>query len=60
MIDQGVIARILCAALVAAVLMPLGHALFPYVSGELSGTQFHAIEAVISATAGFGIYDIFG
>ena len=60
MIDQGVIARILCAALVASILMPLGHALFPYVSGELSGTQFHAIEAVISATAGFGIYAIFG
>ena len=60
MIDQSVIARILCAALVAALLMPLGYALFPYVSGELSGTQFHAIEALISATAGFGIYAIFG
>jgi hypothetical protein len=30
--------------------------LFPYVSGELSGLQFKAIEAVVSATAGFGIY----
>ena len=60
MIDQGVIARILCVALVAAVMMPLGHVLFPYVSGEMSGTQFHTIEAVVSATAGFGIYAIFG
>jgi hypothetical protein len=60
MIDQGVIARVLYVALVAAVMLPFGRMLFPYVSGELSGTQFHAIEAVISATAGFGIYAIFG
>ena len=60
MIEQDVIVKILCATLVAAVLMPLGYALFPYVSGELSGAQFHAIEAVISATAGFGLYALFG
>ncbi|MBI3704703.1 MAG: hypothetical protein HY244_12875 [Rhizobiales bacterium] len=60
MIERDVIVKILCATLVAAVLMPLGYALFPYVSGELSGTQFHAIEAVIGATAGFGISAIFG
>ncbi len=60
MIDQGTIARILCVAMVAAVMMPLGHALYPYISGELSGTQFHALEAVLSASAGFGLYAIFG
>jgi len=60
MIDQGVLARILCVALVATVMLPVGRMLFPFVSGELSGTQFHAIEALISATAGFGIYAIFG
>jgi hypothetical protein len=60
MIDQTIITRILCVALVAAVMLPVGHMLFPYVSGELSGLQFEAIEAVVSATAGFGIYAIFG
>jgi hypothetical protein len=60
MIDQSVIARVLYVALVAAIMLPVGRMLLPYVSGELSGTQFHAIEAVISATAGFGIYAIFG
>ncbi len=60
MIDQGFVARILCVTLVAAVMMPLGHALYPYVSDALSGVQFHALEAVLSATAGFGIYAIFG
>ena len=34
--------------------------LFPYVSYELSGMQFQAIEAVISATVGFGISAILG
>ena len=60
MIDQATIARILCVAAVAAVMMPLGHALYPYISSILSGPQFHALEAVLSATAGFGIYAIFG
>jgi hypothetical protein len=41
-------------------MLPLGTALFPYVSHELTGMQFQAIEAVVSATVGFGIYSIFG
>ena len=60
MIDHSVISRILCVMLVAALMMPLGHTLYPYVSHALSGTQFHFIEAVLSASAGFGIYAIFG
>ena len=60
MIDQTIITRILCVAVVAAGMLPVGHMLFPYVSGELSGLRFKAIEAVVSATAGFGIYAIFG
>ncbi len=60
MIDQALIVRLLCVALVAAVMLPVGRMLFPYVSGELSGMQFQAIEAVISATLGFGISAILG
>jgi hypothetical protein len=52
--------RLLCVALVAALMLPLGQALFPYVSHELSGIQFQAIEAVVSATLGFGISSILG
>jgi hypothetical protein len=47
-------------ALVAAIMLPIGHVLFPYVSDQLSGIQFKAIEAVVSATVGFGIYSVFG
>jgi hypothetical protein len=60
MIDQALSVRLLCVALVAAVMLPVGRMLFPYVSGELSGMQFQAIEAVISATLGFGISAILG
>jgi hypothetical protein len=60
MLDRAVVTRLLCVALVAAIMLPVGRILFPYVSQELSGIQFQAIEAVLSATVGFGIYSIFG
>ncbi len=52
--------RLLCVALIAAVMIPLGNAVFPYVSGQLDGMQFQAIEAVVSATLGFGIHSLIG
>ena len=60
MLDRATLTRLLCVTLVAVVMLPLGTALFPYVSHELTGMQFQAIEAVVSATVGFGIYSIFG
>ena len=59
-IDRPLIVRLLCIAVVAAVMLPLGRLLFPYVSADLSRMQFQAIEAVISATLGFGIYGVLG
>ena len=60
MIDRSLVTKLMCVALVAAVMMPFGRALFPYVSHELDGMQFQALEAVVSATLGFGIYALFG
>jgi hypothetical protein len=60
MIDRPFIAKLLCIGLVTAIMLPVGGLVFPYVSGELSRIQFQAIEAVFSATAGFGIYGFFG
>ena len=60
MIDRALIVRLLCVALVAAIMLPVGRMLFPYVSGELSGMEFQAIEAVVGATLGFGISAILG
>lgn len=60
MIDRTLVIRLLCVAFVAAIMLPFGHMLFPYVSDVLSGMQFQAIEAVVSATVGFGISAILG
>ena len=60
MFDRKVISRLIGVALVAAVMLPAGHMLFPYVSHVLSGMQFQAIEAVVGATVGFGLSAIAG
>jgi hypothetical protein len=60
MFDKTVLTKLLYVAFVATVMLPLGHILFPYVSDQLSGIQFQAIEAVASATLGFGIYSVLG
>jgi len=53
--------KLLCVALVASVVMPAGRALFPLVAGMIGSRQFEAVEAVVSATIGFGRYAaIFG
>jgi hypothetical protein len=60
MFDKAVLTKLLYVAFVATVMLPAGHILFPYVSDELSGIQFQAIEAVVSASLGFGIYSVLG
>ncbi len=60
MIDRPFIAKLLCIGLVAAIMLPVGRMLFPYFSAELSRMQFQALEAIVSATVGFGIYGVFG
>jgi len=56
MIHHPLVIRVLCVALVAALMMPLGRELFPYVEPRTGELPFDAIEAVVSATLGFGIY----
>jgi hypothetical protein len=60
MFDEALMTKLLCVAFVAAVMVPLGGLLFPYISHQLSGMQFQAIEAVVSATLGFGISSVLG
>jgi hypothetical protein len=60
MMNRALITKLICVALVAAVMLPVGTYVFPYVSDELSGTQFHALEAVVSTGLGFGIYAMLG
>ena len=60
MFDRTLIIKLICVTLVAAVMLPVGHVLFPYVDHILSSMQFRAIEALISATVGFGLSTIVG
>lgn len=52
--------RFVCVAVVAAVMLPLGGVLFPYVSDAMDGTQFQALEAVFSAAIGYGLSALIG
>jgi hypothetical protein len=60
MIDRKLMVKLLCVGLVAAVMLPAGSLLFPHVSDALSGVQFHALEAVLSTTLGFGLSALLG
>jgi hypothetical protein len=48
-----VVLKLLCAALVGCLLLPVGGMLFPYVGIPL--LPFTLLEAVLGATLGFGI-----
>ena len=61
MASHPVITKLLCVALVATVMLPLGRMVFPLVDSFLSGLEFDTIQAVLSATIGFGLHAaIFG
>lgn len=61
MARHPLVIRLLCVALVAALMVPLGRALFPLLGSDIGRLPFDAIEAVVSATLGFGLYAaIFG
>jgi hypothetical protein len=53
--------KLMCVALFATVMMPLGRDLYPYIESTIGSLQFDAFEAVFSATLGFALYAaIFG
>ena len=63
MIDKSLkslLTKLLCVGVVAALVLPLGTLVFPYVSGAMDGMQFQALEAVFSTTLGFSIYALLG
>jgi hypothetical protein len=60
MIKKGLLTKLLCVAGVAALMLPLGTVVFPYVSDQMDGMQFQTLEAVLSTSLGFGIYALIG
>jgi hypothetical protein len=58
MLKNPVILKLLCAAFVGCLILPLGGLLFPYL--DVPVLPFNALEAVVSATLGFGIAGFLG
>ena len=54
--NRPIVNKLLCVAAVASIMLSLGRIVFPLVDGMVGGLQFDAIEAVVSATLGFGLY----
>jgi hypothetical protein len=57
-VRNPVVLRALCAAMVACLVLPLGGLVFPYL--DIPILHFNVIEAVVSATVGFGIAELMG
>jgi hypothetical protein len=53
MAKHSVTLKVLCAGLVGCLVLPLGGLLLPYIDVPI--LPFNAIEAMVSATVGFGI-----
>jgi hypothetical protein len=56
MLGYPVVVKLLCVALVVAVVFPLGYVFYPSATALIGELQFEAVEAIFSATVGFGIY----
>ena len=56
--NRSVILKALCAALVGCLLLPVGTFVFPYL--DIPILPFNVLEAVLSATVGFGIAELLG
>jgi hypothetical protein len=59
MANHPVLTKVLCVALVASIMLPLGRMIFPFVDTVVSGLEFDTIQAVVSATVGFGLHAAF-
>jgi hypothetical protein len=59
MANHPVLTKVLCVALVASIMLPLGRMIFPFVDTVVSGLEFDTIQAVVSATIGFGLHAAF-
>ena len=59
MLSKPIILKLMCVALVASLVFPMGRMVYPYVAHEIGNLPFGAIQAVFSATLGFGIYAAF-
>ena len=58
MLSKPLVLKLMCVALVASLVFPVGRMIYPYVAHDIGDVPFGAIQAVFSATLGFGIYSV--
>jgi hypothetical protein len=58
MVRHPVVLKALCAVMVGCLVLPLGGLVFPYL--DIPVLPFNVIEAVVSATVGFGVAELIG
>ena len=51
-------ARLACVGVVVCVVFPLGQMVFPAVADTIGAVPFTAIEAVVTATLGFELFEV--
>jgi hypothetical protein len=57
--EKGRVAtRLACVGVVVCVMFPLGEMMFPAMTEAIGEFPFTAIEAVVSATLGFGLFEV--
>ena len=59
MVGKPIVLKLMCVALVASVVFPLGRMVYPYVAHEIGDLSYGAIQAIFTATLGMGIYTVF-
>jgi hypothetical protein len=57
---KSTLRRLLWVGLIAAFTLPVGEIIFPFVADEIGDLWFATIEATVSATLGFGLFEMFG
>jgi hypothetical protein len=59
MTEKGRLAtRVACVGLIVCVVFPLGEMVFPTVAELIGEFPFTAIEAVVTTTLGFGLFEV--
>jgi hypothetical protein len=50
--------RLACVGVVVCIVFPLGQAAYPEMADAIDAFPFAAIEAVVAATLGFGLFEV--
>lgn len=56
--NERLATQLACVGAIVCIMFPLGQHLFPMAAGTIGPFPFSAIEAVVSATLGLGLFEV--